>query len=285
MTWLIVTPARNEADRLPELARSLARQRPGVVGLWVVVDDGSTDGTHASIPAELPFPVHVLIRTNTGGLAGGSAFGAWMAGAHEGLRLLPDAQRVLKLDADIQLADDYLDHLAQVPHEVGLIAGQMLGGRRERGRAGTTRGGLKAYNRAAFDAIQRMPIAVGFDTMDEVCIRQAGLEVRVVSEAKATVTRRTGASEGVLRGHRRLGMVTRWTGYHPLYFAAKLLRYAARKPVGVGAMVMLWSWVTAGRGPYPEDLRRAQRAEQVELMRSALTPWRRARRGRASARR
>ncbi|HET7530039.1 MAG TPA: glycosyltransferase family A protein [Mycobacteriales bacterium] len=275
MSWLLVTPARNEADRLPALARTLARQRPGVVGLWVVVDDGSTDGTAESIPHDLPFPVHVLPRTNTGGLAGGSAFGAWMAGAHEGLRLLPDAERVLKLDADIQLADDYLDRLSRVPGDVGLIAGQMAGGRRERGRDGTTRGGLKAYNRAAFTAIQRMPIAVGFDTMDEVCIRQAGLEVRVVPEAKATVTRRTGASEGILQGHRRLGIVTRWTGYHPVYFAAKLLRYAGRKPLGIGAVVMLWSWLTAGRGPYPDDLRRAQRREQVEMMRAALTPWRR----------
>src|SRR5690349_2085000 len=99
MSFLVVTPARNEAERLPALAASLASQEPGLIRLWVIVDDGSTDTTATCLPPDLPFPVHVITRKNDGGLAAGSAFAAWRHGAEHGLTLLPDAQRILKLDA------------------------------------------------------------------------------------------------------------------------------------------------------------------------------------------
>jgi glycosyltransferase involved in cell wall biosynthesis len=269
MSWLIVTPARNEADRLPALAASLARQEPGLVGLWVVVDDGSTDGTAESIPSGLPFPVRVVARANSGGLRGGSAFAAFFFGVSAGLNDLPDAERVMKLDADVVLADDHLARLSAVPLSVGLVAGRMDQAGGERGRADYTRGPFKAYNRAALAALERLPIALGYDVMDEVCLRAAGLEVQVVPEASATVTRRTGSSEGWLQGRRRAGVVSRWTGYDPFYFLLRLVRYSVRPPYVVGSLVIFCSWLTAGSGPYPSTLKRAHRTEQRRRLRSA----------------
>lgn len=282
MSWLVVTPARNEADRLPVLAASLTRQQPGVVGQWVIVDDGSSDGTAESIPADLPFPVHIVRRDNSGGMRGGSPFSAFLAGAQEGLQLLPDTERVLKLDADVVIADDYLAELAAMPLDVGLVGG-FLDQPGEEARPGHVRGALKAYNRAAFDLLLTVQPALGYDVLDEVLLRSKGMEVVVVPTARATVSRVTGSSEGVLSGRRRAGVVSRWSGYHPLYFALRLLRYAVRPPYVVGSVVMFWSWLTAGAGPYPAELRAAQRREQVALMRRALSaplrrvPGRRAR--------
>lgn len=269
MSWLVVTPARNEAARLPVLAASLARQQHGIVGQWVVVDDGSTDGTAESIPPDLPFPVHVMRRDNSGGLRGGSPFAAFLAGAQRGLELLPQAERVLKLDADVGLADDYLVQLAAMPIEVGLVGG-FLDQPGEEARPGHVRGALKAYNRAAFELLLTVQPALAYDVLDEVLLRSRGMQVAVVPAARATVSRVTGSSEGLLSGRRRAGVVSRWSGYHPLYFALRLLRYAFRRPYLVGSVVMFWAWATAGAGPYPADLRAAQRREQVALMRHAM---------------
>lgn len=261
MSYLVVTPARDEADRLPHLAGSLARQHPGLVGLWVVVDDGSTDGTAESInAASLPFPVLVVRRAEAGGLATGGAFVAFRFGADAGLAQLPDATRILKVDADVVLDDNYLELIAAVPGDVELTGGVIASGDQE--QADHVRGALKAYSRSAYDIVAGLPAALGWDAMDEVAIRARGGRVVCVPEAKADLTRRTGASEGLLRGRMRGGVVSRWCGYHPLYFALRLLRYAARPPFVIGSLAMLWSYLRAGRGPYPDDLRRAMKREQ-----------------------
>jgi glycosyltransferase involved in cell wall biosynthesis len=268
MSWLVVTPARNEADRLPLLAESLRRQQPGIIGTWVVVDDGSSDGTGACARSlHMPFPVHVLERRNDGGLSKGSAFGSFLAGAEYGLRLLPSPDRVLKLDADVVLADGYLGALAAVPLSVGLVGGEGRD-RPERALDHHVRGSLKAYSRAAFDLVATLPPATGFDVLDEVLLRAHGHQVQVVASARATVTRRTGTSEGLLEGRRRGGMVARWTGYHPAYFLLRLARYALRRPVAAGALAMAAGYITAPPSPFPADLRRGNRAEQAARMRA-----------------
>ena len=269
MSWLVVTPARNEAHRLPVLARSLAAQAPGLIGQWVVVDDGSTDGTAHCLPADLPFTASVVARTNDGGLARGSAFGAWRFGAEHGLTLLPTATRVLKLDADVVLDDDCFARLAAEAPQAG-IAGAVLRGEGEVLRRDYTRGPVKSYSRAAYDVVRVLPTAVGFDVVDEVAVRQAGLAVQLVDSARATVTRETGSSEGLLRGRYRGGVVARWTGYHPLYVALRLLRYLGRRPYVIGAFATAWGWATAGPGPYPADLRAALRREQSGRLRRLL---------------
>ena len=269
MSWLIVTPARNEAERLPTLASSLVAQTAPLIGHWVVVDDGSTDGTADCLPADLPFPVTVIRRDNHGGLAGGSAFGAFLHGADTGLELLPSATRVMKLDADVALDADHFAALARHPDTVGLLGG-VLTGTDEVHRHDYTRGPAKAYNRAAFDVVRRLPRAVGFDVVDEVALREAGMSVQVVPGARASLTRTTGVSEGLLVGRRRGGKVARWTGYHPAYFALRLVRYLWRKPYLLGTVWCAHGWLTAGPSPYPAELRAALRRQQSARLRSLL---------------
>lgn len=262
--WVIVTPARNEAERLPALARSLARQAPGAILRWIVVDDGSTDSTGEVARAfDLAFPVTVVGRENVGGLRSGSPFAAFRVGARQAWALEPSAARVVKIDADIVLHDKYMAAIeAAGPADVtgGVIVN-------DRERSDHVRGALKSYNRTAWELIDStLPNALGWDVLDEVLLRMNGMECRVVPTAKATVTRRTGSSEGFRKGRIRAGVVSRWTGYHPLYFAARLARYALRRPPVIGSIFILWGYATAGRGPYDTSLRRALRHEQRERL-------------------
>ncbi|HET6908485.1 MAG TPA: glycosyltransferase, partial [Mycobacteriales bacterium] len=191
MGWIVVTPAHNEAERLPGLAATLMAQTADLVALWVVVDDGSTDGTGNSLPCSLPFPVHVLRRDNEGGLAHASEFAAFLFGADAGLALCPDATRVMKLDADVRLATDYLAALAAVTDDVGLVAGR-IDEAEEPARSDHTRGALKCYSRDAYAIVRRLPKGLGWDVLDEVAVRSSGLRVEVWPQARSTVARRTG---------------------------------------------------------------------------------------------
>ena len=50
VTHVAITPAKNEAENLPRLARSLADQT-APLSAWIVVDNGSTDDTVAVVEA------------------------------------------------------------------------------------------------------------------------------------------------------------------------------------------------------------------------------------------
>ena len=268
MSWLVVTPARNEATRLPELAASLRAQSAQPVGLWVIVDDGSSDATATCVDAtSVPFPVTVLSLPASPGIKNGGAFSAFLRGALAGLAELPAADRVMKLDADIVLAVDYFQVLLESlgGGDVGLIGG-VIDGWREREQRHHVRGALKSYNRAAFELVRRLEPALGFDAVDEVAIRAAGLPVLRVDGAMATTTRRTGVSTGLMAGRVRGGIVARWSGYHPLYFACRLVRYLGRRPFLLGAAAMLWGYLEAGPGPFPVEIRRHHRAEQLHRL-------------------
>jgi hypothetical protein len=170
------------------------------------------------------------------------------------------------VDADVVLDDDCFARLSAEAPNAG-IAGALLRGEGEVLRRDYTRGPVKSYSRSAYDVIRQLPTAVGFDVVDEVAVRRAGMEVQLVHSAGAAVSRETGSSEGLLRGRHRGGVVARWTGYHPLYVALRLLRYTGRRPYVIGTLATAWGWATAGPGPYPAELRKALRAEQSMRLR------------------
>lgn len=263
MSWLVVTPAYDEEQNLPLQAAALAAQTAPVVGLWVVVDDGSTDATATCVDwAALPFPAVVLRRDNTGGLAGASELLAFRAGVAHGLERLPDAERIMKLDADLLLAPDYFEVLARVAGATGLVGGRFD----ELSTATHVLGGLRAYSRDAYALSAPLPAALGWDVVDEVATRRAGLGTLVEPAAVARSARTTGSSVGLTRGRYRKGVSSRWSGYHPVYALLQVLLHLLRRPRVVGGVALAWGYLSAGPGPFPAELKRHHRREQAERL-------------------
>jgi len=278
---LIVTPCHNEAVNIPPLANTL-RQQEALAELlwrWIVVDDGSSDATaDAARRFGRGLPLTVISRRNSGGLLGGSAFGAWAAGVQHAADGKNLAAWTMKLDADVRLGAGYFGRVLSSA-EGAQIAGGRLDDLANREQNQHVQGAVKMYSSDVLQQVLDLPKALGFDVMDEVLVRGLGGRVHVVADATYKVVRHTGASEGLLRGRRRNGVMCRWTGYSTLYFILHLLRYLTRRPFMVGAVAVLLGYVTADLGPYPVELKRRHVEEQTaklrELARSPLR-WLRA---------
>lgn len=280
MTLLIVTPMHNEEENVTALVDSLRRQtfRDFV---WYVVDDGSSDATVQRLrEADPEGAAHLVSKANDGGLIGGSAYTSWRFGVRAALAERGDYRHIMKLDADVRLAPDYLAIVVpQAEGEVGIAGGVIV----SRGMAEQkfhVPGPVKLFTRRAYELAESLPAAIGNDVMDEVAVARGGLRTQVDQRARFGLAREIGASEGRLHGRYRNGRVCRWTGYDPLYFLAHAARYAVRRPRGIGALAVIWGYLRAGRGPYDPALKaahaRMQRAKLRQAVARPLDFWRRA---------
>lgn len=260
---LIVTPAHNEEDNIDGLHESLSKQTFTNFD-WVVVNDGSKDATGDKLDALDAFPVpRVVSRVNGGGLIGGSAYSAWRYGFEQSPGYEDDYTHTMKLDADVRLPADYFETvLAAAGPGVGIVGG-VIDSKRMREQAHHVPGPVKLYTMAAFTALKDLPSAIGFDVMDEVAAKQAGLDTLVVPAARFGMARAIGASEGGVHGRFRNGRVCRWTGYNFPYFLLHALRYLVRKPYVVGSIAMLIGYFRAGAGPYAPALKKEHAALQL----------------------
>lgn len=273
---LIVTPVRNEAKNLPLLFESIKKQvwLPHIT--WVIVDDGSSDETvKVSQGMNSDFKIFVLRREKKGSLISGAAYAAWWHGIDYGIALGTKFTHIMKLDADVSLDHDYFQELFSEENvqEVDLVGGVISGFSRE--QSSYIPGPVKLYSSRAIELLRQLPVATGFDVMDEVLCRQNGMVVKVVKSAKFRMNRKIGHSQGLLHGRFRNGLVCKWVGYAPEYFALHCLRYLFRRPFLFGSLFMIYGYVTADKGPYPSQLRSAHRALQrsrlISILRHPLT--------------
>ena len=202
-SYAVITPARDEASSLPRLAQSLAGQTV-LPTRWLIVDNGSTDGTLA-IAEELAREhgwIEVLTMPGTDRPVRG---GAVVRAFHFGLEALSEpTEIVVNLNADISFESDYfarlLGEFAADP-ELGMASGscyeEVDGEWRQRHVTGTTVwGAARAYRRACLDDVLPLEerMALGRHRRDEGARRAAGTRRRSPTCRSAITARRASAT-------------------------------------------------------------------------------------------
>ena len=112
LTYSIITPARDEAEALPRLAESLAQQTR-LPERWVIVENGSSDGTRAAAEAivEASDWAQLLVLEQSGSRARGAPI---VRAIHAGIDALgTDADVVVNVDADVTMEADYFERLLE----------------------------------------------------------------------------------------------------------------------------------------------------------------------------
>jgi biofilm PGA synthesis N-glycosyltransferase PgaC len=258
---LVISPVRNEAAHIEQVALAMAAQtRPP--DTWLVVDDHSTDDTREILERLVPrLPFMTLL----------SAPDAVAANAKDRLAVAADAlafnnglnsvdwksyTHVSKLDGDTELPPSYFEILLrQFDHDpgLGLAGGVRIEhiGRRDRLERVPTQhhvpGALKCYTVECFQAIGGMQERLAWDTIDEVYARMRGYRTQTFPELVAVHHRPWGSADGVLRGRARHGRCA-YIVYYPLpWVALRAIKTANMRPWGLSGLAYLGGYLTARR--------------------------------------
>jgi hypothetical protein len=249
LSYAVVTPARNEEANLRRLADALFAQR-AMPRSWVIVDDGSTDGTgelarelaKRSWVRAISAPRQDRQVALERGRLGGRPVIAFKAGLAE-LESPPDV--VVKLDADLWFGEDFFERLVGAFADdptLGIAGGTCLerdeGTWREVHITGdTVRGATRAYRWACLQDVMPLPECMGWDGLDAVQATMHGWQTRTIRDLPFHHYRPMGHRDGSTRkGWDSQGRAAHYMGYRPSYVLFRSLFHACKSSPDALAM-------------------------------------------------
>lgn len=265
--YVLVTAARNEARFIELALRSVIAQTVRPIK-WVIVSDGSTDGTDeivARYVADHPWIEQIRMpeRRERDFAGKAHAFNAGYARLRD-----VEHQCVGCLDADVSFDEGYfrflLGKFAADP-SLGLVGTALQGRSMYDYRFVSIEhvsGPCQLFRRECFEEIGGyLPVAVGgVDHVAAITARMKGWKTRTFTETVARHHREMGsASHGPLMTKFRIGTVDYLLGSHPLWECCRTLYQMTKKPYLVGGLTLLTGYAAAG-------LRRARRPVSAELV-------------------
>lgn len=241
---VVITPAHDEAERLPDLVEHMAAQTHRPVA-WVIVDDASTDDTHAvaeALTAGMD-QVRVLRRHRAPGRSFDAKVNAFRFGYDS---VTEDHDFVAVLDADVRLPSHYyetvLTHFADRPR-CGVAGGRYRTPDGRLGRAGgsSVPGPAQVYRRQAFADIggfEALPNG-GEDTLSVFRARMLGWESACLRDLIYEHGRRMGGGGGrsALKASFEFGRRDWALGNLFGFEAIKLLRLLGEPPIVLSSLV------------------------------------------------
>ncbi|MGA8795029.1 glycosyltransferase [Candidatus Binatus sp.] len=284
VTYVLITPARNEAEFIDNTIQSVIRQT-ALPSKWVIVNDGSTDDT-ASIVGRYAATyewmelVNLPERPSRSFAAKAQAFKA----GEERLKGI-EYEVIGNLDADVTLDDDHFEFLMDKFKEDSYlgVAGTIF---REPGYSSDTdsfegqthvSGQCQMFRRQCFEEIGGyFPSRVGgIDWIAVTTARMIGWKTRSFREKSFFHNRIRGTAErGVLASHFMYGKQDYYLGGHPVWQLFRCLYRTAKRPYLLGGIALFGGYLTAAldrtERPVSDELMRFHRKEQMAKLRAIL---------------
>ena len=279
-TYALVTPARNEAQFIELTMKSVLTQTVRPIK-WVIVSDGSTDGTDDIVnryAAEHPWIelVRMPERRNRHFAGKVHAFN----GGYAKLKSV-DYEVIGSMDADISFDKDYFSFLLQ-----------KLAGDSALGLVGTpfkdgpnpiydyrfvsiehVSGACQLFRRQCFEAIGGyVPVkGGGVDYIAVVTARMKGWKTRTFTEKVCLHHREMGtAQHGLLTARFRYGVKDYDLGNHPLWELFRTIYQMAQRPLVFGGLALVsgyvWALIRRMDRPVSSDLIAFIRREQMRRL-------------------
>ena len=261
LTYAVVTPVRNERRNLVALEECLSEQT-AQPKQWLIVDDGSTDGTRdlaGALANRHPWARVLTLEPRTDQARGGPIVRSFTAGVRA-LGKLPDV--VVKVDADVTFAADYFERLLTAiadERRLGIVSGvchELEDGEWKPifGTRSHVWGAMRAYRRPCLELVMPLEEREGWDELDALKARLEGWSTRVLADLPFRHHRKMGQRDGRRRVWLAQGETAHYMGYRFSYLLARTAYRVVREPE---ALMMLVGWAGAAvrRRPRVADVR------------------------------
>ncbi len=274
--YVVISPIRDEAEFLPRVIRSMESQT--ILPMeWVVVDDGSTDGTtEILLEAAKRNPwMNVVLKPDRGERSVGPGVVEAFYFGYERMEST-DYDFIVKMDGDIEFDAKYVETLlsyfdrdewlGSASGKVFLPKGDKLV--EERTSDEMTVGAFNFYRREAFEDIGGFVREVMWDGIAYHRARMARWRTRSISNPILNILhkRLMGSShKGILHGRLRWGRGQYFMGTHPVYIIVVALYRMFERPFVFGGLSILTGYVVSA-------LKRIKRYEYPEF-RQSLHAW------------
>ena len=284
LSYGLITPARDEAVNLKRLGQCLSEQTL-LPDSWLVVDDGSTDGTleiAQSLAKKDPW-VRALsssaVATRQDPESSGRGTGRDIVAFKTGVTALdPPPDIVVKLDADVSLELDFFDRLVgsfEADPTLGIAGGvcyELENGdwRPYHVTRGHVRGATRAYRWQCLLDVSPLEEQIGWDAVDEIRANLSGWTTRSISDLPFYHHRPLGARDGSRRQWQMQGVMAHYLGYRASYLVARALWRGRKEPAAL-SMVSAYAAAAWRREPRCSDervrahVRREQRLRALPL--------------------
>jgi poly-beta-1,6-N-acetyl-D-glucosamine synthase len=281
--YVLITPVKDEYENFQKTIKSILNQeiKPSK---WVIINDGSTDGTRELIDD--------LCKINN-----------WVVPVHNPpeYKRKPGGEFVLKKGFDIININEY-DFIAKMDGDLsfgqnffkdlflefdrdpklGIASGSCFikenGKLIEETKARVhTRGPMKVYRTQCYIDIGGIEPLLGWDTIDEVRAHQRGWTTRTIPELEIIHLRPTQSASGRINGLRNMAKASYYIGYHPLFLIARGIKYMKDKPYIIGGLAMITEYFMNYLERKPQisdqDLKDYVRKEQIKKLLGKETTW------------
>jgi glycosyltransferase involved in cell wall biosynthesis len=260
MKYIIITPAKDEAEYIEKTLNSVIKQTV-LPEEWIIVDDNSTDNTVEIVQRyRANYPWIKLLKKDVPEekrLGGAKVVRAFNYGFNS--ISINNYDVVVKLDADLTLPPDYFKCVLnefKADEKLGLCGGAIVnetqhGLVREKTASYHVRGAFKAYRLTAFISIGGLRVSFGWDGIDEFFLLEKGWKLKVLDELIVIHHRIMGTETGQNKYSFRMGKLCYHLGYG---FLLTLFR-AAKRAISVNPLIINGFFVVFGyfAGVFTED--------------------------------
>ena len=278
-TYVLLTPARNEAKFIELTLKSVVAQtfRPLK---WVIVSDGSTDGTDEIVRkyADAHDWIELVRMPERKERNFAGKVHAFNAGRARVSDLAYDV--IGNLDADVSFGEGHFHHLlskfADHP-ELGVVGAPFREGSHQYDYRFTNIenvwGGCQLFRKECFEDIGGY-VALPGGSIDHIAVvsaRMKGWRTRTFTESVCLHHRTMGtAQSGGLRARFKYGAKDYAVGNHPLWELFRTIYQIRQRPYVIGAIALAcgysWSMLRHVKRPVSNDLVAFTRHEQMQRL-------------------
>ncbi len=284
-TYVVISPARNESRSIELTLQSMVQQtfRPLK---WVIVSDGSTDGTDdivESYARQHPSWIELVRMPERTERHFAGKVNAFNAGYAKVSGIPYDV--LASLDADISFGGDYFEFLLRKLAEdrsLGLVGTPFRDG--ENGiydyrfvNIEHVSGACQVFRRECFEAIGGYtPMkAGGIDYFAVLSSRMKGWRTRTFLDRICVHHREMGtAQHSVLQARYNYGAKDYAFGNHPVWELSRSAYQMTKRPIVIGGVALLWGYISAAcsrtEQPIPIEMKQFVRREQMRRLKNFI---------------